>query len=64
MGSPVRLDRPPRLAVGGYGHMGYTDVPLTPYRPSLDLLAEGRPSTPEGKGGWDRMYLQVKSRLS
>lgn len=47
---------PGRVSSGGLsvGSRGYTDIPLSPYRPSLDFQADQKDI-----GRWNHVYLQM-----
>lgn len=36
------------------GSRGYTDIPLSPYRPSIDIQAD-----PKAVASWDHVYLHL-----
>lgn len=46
----------PRMSEGGLsvGSPRYTDIPLSPYRPSVDFHAE-----PKAAGSWNGVYLHL-----
>lgn len=59
-GPPSRLSVSRMSLAAGVGWLSpgntrYTDIPLSPYRPSLDYQTVPVPA----KGGWDRVYLSL-----